>query len=111
MKKDMVSVIKKVSDFLIDKQLPEDKITDLIEHLTFDKMKNNSSVNYDFASELLRIYTGQSGTFMRCGQVGSYKKDINHEMEKRIDEWIERSIEETKIDLSLFGLKALQNEQ
>ena len=44
MKNDLASVIRKVSTFLT-RPVAEDKIPSLVDHLSFDKMKKNKSVN------------------------------------------------------------------
>lgn len=100
MKKDMDTVIRDVSDFLTGRQLSEDKIASLTEHLSFAKMKDNTSVNYDRAYKVFEMFFGESGHFMRCGEIGSYKKEISSEMEREIDKWIEKNVAETKIDLA-----------
>lgn len=102
MKKDMGTVIRDMSDFLIGRQLSEDKIASLTEHLTFAKMKDNSSVNYEKAYVFLEAVFGVSEKFMRCGEIGSYKREISVGMEKEIDKWIEKNVAETNIDFSLI---------
>ena len=44
MKTDLANVIRKVSTFL-DCPVPEEKMSSLVDHLSFDKMKTNASVN------------------------------------------------------------------
>ena len=44
MKNDLASVIRKVSTFLT-RPVAEEKIPSLVDHLSFDKMKQNKSVN------------------------------------------------------------------
>ena len=44
MKEDLEQVVRKVADFL-DKKIPEEKMSLLLEHLSFDSMKNNPMVN------------------------------------------------------------------
>ena len=44
MKNDLASVIRQVATFL-DYPVPEEKMSSLVEHLSFDKMKTNASVN------------------------------------------------------------------
>lgn len=44
MKKDLGSVIRKTSSFL-KKDFPEEKVTKLVDHLSFDNFKNNDAVN------------------------------------------------------------------
>ena len=51
MKKDLSSVIKKVGAFL-NKPVPDDKMTQLVDHLSFKNMKTNDMVN---KSELVTV--------------------------------------------------------
>lgn len=102
MKKDTSTVLQKVANFLLNRSLSDDKICALEKHLSFDSMKNNSSVNYDYVYKLLEAIIGEKGKFMRCGEIGSYKKDITPEMEKCFDKWIDQNIEGQDIDMALI---------
>ena len=54
MKKDLAAVIRKVSSFL-GYSVSEQNIPSLVDHLSFDKMKNNVSVNKQDFVEVIRI--------------------------------------------------------
>lgn len=97
MKKDLGSVVRKVSQFLISKQLSEEKFSSLLNHLSFENMKDNLFANNEAAMCLAKSLLETKGKFMRCGQVGSYKKDMSPEMEKLFDRWIEKNIQGTNI--------------
>lgn len=100
MKKDLRSVINKTSEFIIGKQLTEDQISKLMNHLSFENMKNNKYVNYESVNLLRGKYLNQHSDrkFMRCGTVGSYKAEMNSEIEKQFDKWIKENTQ--GIDIS-----------
>lgn len=88
MKKDLPAAIKKVAQFL-DKELTEEKISLLENHLSFESMKANKAVNYESIVELNRTFklTKDDGTFMRKGAVGSYKAVMTPELIEQFDKW------------------------
>lgn len=94
MKKDLPSVIRKTSDFLIGRQLTDDQIQKLTKHLSFENMKQNPSVNYEILTKsynqaLLNIDNKKDELkFMRSGTIGSYKADMTPDLEKKFDDWI-----------------------
>ncbi|XP_044739367.1 luciferin sulfotransferase-like [Chrysoperla carnea] len=89
MKSDLRSVIKNVMKFL-NKNYSDEEITKLEDHLSFESMKNNKSVNYANLG-------GNSGKFMRAGFIGSYKNDMTPELINRFDKWIVDKFGKTEI--------------
>ena len=87
MKKDLASSVRKVATFL-GQQLTDGKVEELVDHLSFKKMKNNSAVNRE--NEEGKRYFGGDGHFMRKGEVGDWKKYFTDEMNKQMDENIEK---------------------
>ena len=85
-KKDQASSVRKVAKFL-GKELSDEQVETLVEHLSFKKMKENAAVN----GERMRgkVLSGK-GTFMRKGQVGNRKNYFTDEMNKRMDATIEK---------------------
>lgn len=69
MKKDLPSVVEKTGAFL-NKNLSEDQIAKLCDHLSFQSMKNNPSVNYEAVVEINRTFDliPADGEFMRKGK-------------------------------------------
>jgi hypothetical protein len=63
-------------------------------------MKANSSVNYEFAVDRTQNMGLSQGEqhFMRKGKVNSWKEEINPEVAKRFDAWIENNL--NGIDIS-----------
>lgn len=100
MKHDLVSVIRKVSDFLITRQLTDTQISKLVEHLSFQNMQKNRSVNYEDALSYNNRFiknNEKGGKFMRSGKVDSYKEEMSTEMEKLFDKWIAENTKDTNI--------------
>lgn len=52
MKKDLESVLRRISKF-IEKPIPEEKMADLLHHLSFEQMKKNDAVNKNDYVEVL----------------------------------------------------------
>jgi len=87
MKKDMTPSIKKVAKFL-GKDISDEMVEKLADHLTFKKMRNNPAVNKEDGKKF-GFFSG-NGHFMRKGEVGDWKNYFTDEMNKRMDEAIEK---------------------
>ena len=86
MKKDLPSVIRKVSVFL-NKSLSEDQVSELADHLSFKNMKKNPAVNKQQHVEEIKTLTGSNDSefaFMRKGETGDWK---NHLTEEQLQGW------------------------
>ncbi|GLV32780.1 Sulfotransferase 2 [Carabus blaptoides fortunei] len=96
MKKNLPSVIKRVSNFL-GKEISITQLNNLTEHLSFQSMKSNPSVNYESIVELNRKFkiTDGIGCFMRSGTVGSYKADMTPELIAKFDIWTKGKLKGT----------------
>ncbi|KAF5269723.1 hypothetical protein FQA39_LY08646 [Lamprigera yunnana] len=96
MKKDLLSVIKKVAKFL-DKQLPEEKVPELLKHLSFESMKNNRAVNQQdkIESRMKHKLVPEKGSFMRSGKSQKYKDTMSEDLIERFNKWTLSNIEET----------------
>eukprot|EP00112_Aurelia_sp_Birch-Aquarium-sp1_P024360 Seg7676.2 transcript_id=Seg7676.2/GoldUCD/mRNA.D3Y31 product="Sulfotransferase family cytosolic 1B member 1" protein_id=Seg7676.2/GoldUCD/D3Y31 len=86
MKKDQGSSVRKVANFL-GKDLSEEQVGMLVEHLSFKRMKENRSVNFENLRE--KAFVGD-GRFMRNGKVGDWKNYFTEEMSKRMDDAIDK---------------------
>ena len=86
MKKDLAANIRKVAKFL-GKEFEDEKIEALVDHLSFEKMKNNTAVNK--AGYEKHMAHSKGGRFMRKGEIGDWKNHFTIEMNKRMDEAIE----------------------
>ncbi|CAF0738590.1 unnamed protein product [Brachionus calyciflorus] len=82
-------VIKNLSEYL-GKSLSDEKIKSIIEWCSFDNMKNNPSVNYEWYKEL-GLYK-KSGNFFRKGKIGDWLNHFAMEDSKQIDEIVEKNL-------------------
>lgn len=100
MKHDLPSVIQKTAHFL-DKNLSTEEIEKLTEHLSFDSMKRNPSVNYELVTEMNKKFKliDYEGQFMRSGCVGSYKEAMTPQMSFQFDQWIKENVNNTDFTL------------
>ena len=87
MKKDLAANIRKVAKFL-GKEFEDEKIEALVDHLSFEKMKTNTAVNK--AGYEKHMAHSKGGRFMRKGEIGDWKNHFTTEMNKRMDEAIEK---------------------
>lgn len=93
MKKDLKSVIKNVAKFL-EKDLTDDDIEKLSKHLTFQNMKNMTSL--EITKGCTDDDPGKANLkFFRKGVVGDHKNDMSLEISKEFDKWIEEHVSET----------------
>lgn len=92
MQKDLAGVIHKVSSF-VDVPLSEDQISRLSDHLNFENMKKNPTVNYDQLPEILsaELPLLNKISFMRKGISGSFKETMSAELAEKFDKWIEEN--------------------
>ncbi|XP_065060408.1 sulfotransferase 1E1-like [Rhopilema esculentum] len=83
MKEDLASCVRKVAKFL-GKDVTEQQVQILVDHLSFKKMRRNRSVNLE------RFQDGKildkEGSFLRKGEVGDWKNYFTDAMNKRMEE-------------------------
>ncbi|XP_059623032.1 luciferin sulfotransferase-like [Phlebotomus argentipes] len=101
MKRDHPSVIRKTAEFL-GKSFSDEQIETLAEHLTFDKMTKNGSVNFQeemkgFA-KLLNIKKDENFNFIRKGKVGGYHDEMTEERIEMFDSWIQERLAKYNVD-------------
>ena len=89
MKKDLPLCVRKVAKFL-GKDVSDEMVQSLVDHLSFKQMRNNPAVNKEERKKL-GLLTGE-GHFMRKGEVGDWKNYFTDEMNKRMDEAIEKHL-------------------
>ncbi|KAF2889049.1 hypothetical protein ILUMI_17124, partial [Ignelater luminosus] len=100
MKNELPAVIKTVANFL-GKSITEDQLTKLTEHLSFESMKKNPTVNYEEGLQYAK-YDGTAtvrSDFLRSGKVGGYKSEMSSEMIAKFEAWTKQNNEETGLDL------------
>lgn len=96
MKKDLEGVIHKVATFL-EKKLTNEQLNKLKNHLSFESMKNNPSVNYEWMMEERSKFSSIKGSFMRSGTVGSYKQRMSPELIEKFNRWTLENTKGTKL--------------
>lgn len=81
-------MIRQAGRFL-DKDLLDDQVLVLEDHLSFESMKNNRAVNYEPVIEINKTHNliEADGTFMRSGTVGLGKQKMSPEYVNIFDEW------------------------
>ncbi|XP_047512985.1 sulfotransferase 1C4-like [Pieris napi] len=94
MRKDLPSVVRRVSDFF-GKEYNEEEIARLCDHLSFDNFKKNPSVNYDLMKELGFMYADRE--FIRKGKSGGWRDYFDEEMTAEADKWIEENLRDTDL--------------
>ena len=96
MKRDLRKVIERVAKFL-DKELSENDIQMLLNHLDFNNFKNNPAVN----NEVWKSFglANQEGSFIRKGEVGGWKKEMEDhpEIVEKLSNWVDESLKATGI--------------
>ncbi|KAG8230727.1 hypothetical protein J437_LFUL010829 [Ladona fulva] len=97
MKKDLPPVVKKVVQFMGKKELNEEELSKLCSHLSFESMKNNLSVNYEYVIDQDKAASlpEESRHFMRKGKVNGWKEEISEGLARRFDEWTESHLSGT----------------
>ena len=87
LKVDLAGNVRRVAKFL-GKEITDEQVKILADHLSFKKMKENKSVNHE-AYQDGKIMK-KEGSFIRKGEVGDWKNYFTDEMNKRMDEAIEK---------------------
>ncbi|KAK2170009.1 hypothetical protein LSH36_5g16027 [Paralvinella palmiformis] len=90
----MSDVIDDVCQFL-GKTLSRDVIPDIIQHLTFDDMSQNSMVNYT----LISMFDNDISPFMRKGKIGDWKNYFSEEQSSVVDKRYREVIEPLGVTL------------
>ncbi|XP_055680313.1 sulfotransferase 1B1-like [Lutzomyia longipalpis] len=107
MKKDLKEVLRKTSKFL-GKTYSEDQIKALEDHLSFNKMASNKSVNFEGhlieLSTITRSDRDMEFKFMRKGKVGSYNEEMTPEMIEQFDTQIRKRHSEYKAAPELLDI-------
>lgn len=102
MKKDLKSVIEKVSSFL-GKQLSQEQILALEEHLQFDNMKKNDAVNKKDIINIRKSLPGYNGgdrKFMNKGVSGGWRNKLTEVQKQRIEAWENKHLQNTDLKYS-----------
>ncbi|XP_048507812.1 uncharacterized protein LOC105685831 [Athalia rosae] len=92
MKKDLPSILRKLGKFL-GKNLTDDQVTILNDHLTFSKLKDNRAVNNQENAETYKeeYQRQRQGEFMRSGTTGQWKAVLTPELNQQFDDWTRKN--------------------
>ena len=81
MKREPLAAIKRIATFLGYINLPQEVLTTIAEKTSFDKMRDNDTVNYSW-----RAYRDpKAQPFMRRGAIGDWKNQFSTEDSQRLD--------------------------
>lgn len=87
-------MIAKTVEFLGKPRLSSEDVDKLLDHLSFEKMKKNPSVNYEDWLKTNRImHKGKPGDFFRCGKIDQWKTVMTPENIRKFDERTEAIFE------------------
>ncbi|KAG8249245.1 hypothetical protein J6590_022230 [Homalodisca vitripennis] len=95
MKRDLASSVRRTAKFL-GKDLTDEQVATLCDHLSFEKMRSNPAVNQEeYVNISKQIGCSQRGEFMRSGKVGEGKEKFSPDWAKRFDQWSEENLRGT----------------
>jgi len=94
MKKDLSGAIQKLTRFL-GKELSDEDLATLIDHVQIKNMKKNPAVNHLHCNESGRFLEGES--FIRKGEAGGWRKYFSDELDKEFDAWLDNHFQDSDI--------------
>lgn len=97
--KDLPAAIRRVAKFL-GKEVTEEQVEKLNEHLDFKNFKKNKMVNFEEFQES-GVFTKGSG-FVRKGKVGGWRDDFDEEMTEQAEKWIADNLRGTDFSFPHF---------
>ncbi|GFO43022.1 sulfotransferase sult [Plakobranchus ocellatus] len=88
---DLDKNVRIVAEFL-GKSLTDEQVARIVKHCSFNSMKNNNTVNYEW-------YKGQGiateeTSFLRSGKVGDWRNHLSPDIVKRLDEIVTTKLPE-----------------
>lgn len=84
-------MIKKTAKFL-SKNVTDEQIVGLCEHLKFSKMATNPSVNMELLLGNREAQEDPDHKFIRKGKVGDWTNYMSEDLARRFDEWMEKHL-------------------
>lgn len=105
MKRDLPAVIRQCAKHInVSRTLTTDDIDKICEHVKFEKMEKNASVNLEsiiFRDPMLRENVDMSMynkvKFIRKGQVGDWQNYLSPDMNEKFDKWIAQNFDGTEM--------------
>lgn len=97
MKRDLSGTIRKLAEFLgVEEVATDENVALIYEHVQFDNMQKNPSVNLEPVLKMKQIDTSNSKTkFIRKGQIGDWKNYMDNDMSDRFDQWTREALHDT----------------
>jgi len=107
MKRNLDQEVKKVIKFL-GKNYSQEEVDKLCKHLSFESIKSNKMVNKDeeikeMMNSVGRTFKEDEFSFIRKGEVGTFKNELSSEEIKMLDEYAKDS----KLEAAGFAYKFL----
>jgi len=102
MKKDLRSVISRVSNFL-DAALTVDQVEKLVDHLDIKNFRKNPAVNMTDMAKMVGFMSGP-GNFVRSGKVGGWKEEFADfkEVESELKAWLEDQLARSPVSFPSY---------
>lgn len=100
MKRNLPVVIGECARFLeIGRQLTDQEVQQLCNHLQFDRMQRNPAVNLESLLKISEEVTGETSVkFIRKGAIGDWKNYMSDMLSDRFDLWIRKHSEGTGLE-------------
>lgn len=90
-KMDLEKSLRKLADFL-EHPLKDEDLPKLIDHLQFENIKKNKSINFKFNPE-----DSSEEEFVRQGTIGSNANpEITEDISKKFEEWTSRNLQNSE---------------
>lgn len=85
LQRDPYKNVKEIATFL-DKPVTDEQASALVKHCSFDNMKQNNSVNFDWLKDI--GVANKDVQFMRKGKVGDWKNHLSEDIAKKFDDMV-----------------------
>ncbi|KAF6197814.1 hypothetical protein GE061_008781 [Apolygus lucorum] len=82
---------RKVGKF-INVSIPKDLESDFLDHLSFNSMSKNSSVNFESIINNKSVHNKENMKFIRQGEAGTWNRSLTPEQVEEFDEWSHKAI-------------------
>ncbi|XP_075969854.1 sulfotransferase 1C4-like [Anticarsia gemmatalis] len=92
--KDLPAAVLRVADFL-GKELTEEQLARLCDHLSFENFRKNESVNYQSLREFGLLTPDEN--FIRKGKAGGWRDYFDEEMTQQAEQWIADNLRDTDL--------------
>lgn len=102
---DLESAVHRVANFF-EKSLSDDQVKQLLDHLSFEKMKENSATNKQSFFNFMKRYgllPDKYENFIRSGKVGEWKEVMDAKMVQRFEKWQQENLKNADESLVRFS--------